>query len=658
MSCLLIFDGNISTRDINSISVKDGSPVILFPLTSRQYLINQVVDRCHAGSSGKVEIIASSRIISEVADEIRNNYIEFIARLPERCRVHGKNLKEWFYYPDGGISLWWLSLIAEKNTLKSDSFRRLVQLYSVIRVIQEHNVRELIMVCRSQKLASVLKLYCQRNALIFQSLPNRKEPVVRGMPGKFPVLNALAAAVLYLLGMLKRWIQIKRFMKTGLRNRLNKGLNNPLLMVTYYPNIDVELASAGVFKNKYYPSLQTELEGQGRDIIWVAVYVQNTGISFHESLQYAGNFVARGYHFVFLEEFLTLTSFVKALWGILRGSIRFKKIEKELVNCHDFTAGVSIYPIFKDDWYTSFFGITGVQGFLYMDAFKRMFQRLPPIKNGVYYCEMHAWEKVLLAARKKYAGVMRLFAYQHATVSRMVLNYFNHPAELQEADSEYALPKPDKIACDGEVPYRYFTESGWREDELTIVEAIRYHHLKNIAPRDKKSRDNIVLVAFSISIEESVAILNMIYEGLKDVTGVKVWLKPHPFLPMDVVLNRVNLSLSGVHFEIKNGAIDKLLPEVKVVIVNESGVALEALAYGCRVLTLNLPDVINMSPLHGIQSRLVRYADSAEALQEAVGELIKESGEAGPQEIGKIVNQFFYFNRTSDKPQRFLDLLS
>ena len=245
MSCLLIFDGNISTRDINSISVKDGSPIILFPLTSQQHLINQVVERCHVGSSGKVEIIASGRIISEVADEIRNNYIEFIARLPERCRIDGKNLKEWFYYPDGGISLWWLSLIAEKNTLKSDSFSRLVQLYSIIRVIQEHNVTELIMVCRSQKLTSALELYCRRNALTFQSLSNLNEPAIRGLPGEFPALSALAAAVLYLLSMLKRWIQIKRVMKNGVRSRLNKSRNNPLLVVTYYPNIDVELASAG-----------------------------------------------------------------------------------------------------------------------------------------------------------------------------------------------------------------------------------------------------------------------------------------------------------------------------------------------------------------------------------------------------------------------------
>ncbi len=109
MSCLLIFDGNISTEDMNSISLKEENSMVLFPLTSRQHILSQVMNRCYAEDINTVEIVDTGRIINETADEIRNKYIEFIAGLPERCRIDGKNLKEWFYYPDGGISLWWLS---------------------------------------------------------------------------------------------------------------------------------------------------------------------------------------------------------------------------------------------------------------------------------------------------------------------------------------------------------------------------------------------------------------------------------------------------------------------------------------------------------------------------------------------------------------------
>ncbi|MBA7713619.1 hypothetical protein ES703_122625 [subsurface metagenome] len=240
----------------------------------------------------------------------------------------------------------------------------------------------------------------------------------------------------------------------------------------------------------------------------------------------------------------------------------------------------------------------------------------------------------------------------------MLLNYFNHPSELQEADSKFAMPKPDKMACDGEISHNYFRESGWREDELTIVEAIRYAHLRDILQHGREAKDNVILVAFSISVEESAAILNMVYEGLKDATNVKVWLKPHPFLPMDSVLKKSGISLSDVQFEIKQGQIEKLLPNVKGVIISESSVAIEALAYGCRIITLNLPDMVNMSPLRGIPSNLVKYVNSAVQLKETVNELVAEDEENNREENKELINKVFYFNTTSAKPERFLEVLS
>jgi len=95
---LLIFDGNISIEDMNRVSLKEENSIILFPLTSKQYILNQVVDKCYAEDIKRVEIIETGQIIDKTADEIRDKYIEFIARLPDKFRINGKNLKEWFLY--------------------------------------------------------------------------------------------------------------------------------------------------------------------------------------------------------------------------------------------------------------------------------------------------------------------------------------------------------------------------------------------------------------------------------------------------------------------------------------------------------------------------------------------------------------------------------
>ena len=659
MPCLLIFDDSIAIEDIDKTALKQEDSIILFPLTSKQRIVNQVRDKCYAAGINRAETLDTGQIINETADEVRDKYIEFIARLPDKFSINGKNLKEWFYYPDAGISLWWLSLVAEKNTFKSNSFHKLVQLYSIVRIIKEQQPKKVALSCSSKKLSLALTLYCKENSTSLILLHNRKAHRINRLPDKYPTIRALTGAIGYLGYEMVRWTCIKLFMKNSLRKASDAGTDNPLLVITYYPNIDVESASKGIFKNRYYPSLQEELERQGRDITWAALYIHNAGISHLESLQYARSFIRSGYHFVFLEQFLTAMSFARMLKGLLWSLKKFRRIEKSLPTHHYFSETIPIYPIFQDEWYESFCGATAIQGFLYPEAFKNMFHKVSEVQKGLYYCEMHAWEKALLATKKRYARNLNLFGYQHATVSRMLLNYFNHHSELEKADSKYAMPKPDKIACDGQVPYNYFKESGWHEDELTIVEAIRYDHLKAAIQHKSKNRDNIILVAFSIGIEESTAILNMVHEALKDASNIKVWLKPHPFLGMDLILKESGISLDNVHFEIKKDPVERLLPEAKGVIIGGSGTSLEALAYGCKVITLNLPEMVNMSPLRGIQSNLVNYVSSVSQLQEAVSKLMKQDEDNRNQEEAReLVNRFLYLSKTSAKPERFLDLLA
>ena len=68
--------------------------------------------------------------------------------------------------------------------------------------------------------------------------------------------------------------------------------------------------------------------------------------------------------------------------------------------------------------------------------------------------------------------------------------------------------------------------------------------------------------------------------------------------------------------------------------------------------------MVNMSPLRGIPSNLVKYVNSAVQLKETVNELVAEDEENNSEEAKKLLSQFFYFNKASVKPERFLELLS
>lgn len=273
---------------------------------------------------------------------------------------------------------------------------------------------------------------------------------------------------------------------------------------------------------------------------------------------------------------------------------------------------------------------------------------------------MHAWEKALILSRSRNRTEMSLFGYQHATVPKMILNYFNDMHELSNDCKQYAMPQPDMIICNGKLPYSYLRSCGWPDGKLCIAEAIRYNYLKRYLKKNWNKTKNVILLAFSINPEESHAILNIVYEGLKNLDGIEVWVKPHPFLQIEKVFELSEISQKEVYFKIKDDPIENLLPEVKVIIVGESSVSIEALAFGCKVITVNTPEMVNMSPLRDVETSMVKNVSSVEELKQAVISIFEEKYDPviHTEEITKIINEFFCFNEKSSVPERFLEILN
>lgn len=644
MTYLLIFDEYIKYNNL-SFPFNEHKKLILFPLTSSKGIIEKINEKCDS-SGFDIEVLETSRIINQTADLIRGKYLEFIADLGNNVRFRDMNLKEYFVHPEGGISMWWMSLVAEKNTFKSDSFTRLVQFYSIADIVHVHEISKVIISSKSKTLNNSIMEFCDKNRIEFIMAPQLR--VKRSYKEFF------SGNISFLLFFFIRWIYIKIIL--GKRKNILPSKNSKnILCITYYPNIDIALAEKGIFKNKFYSSLQEEFEKNGKNkIIWVAIYVQRTDISFHKGLKYAKLLKKNNYFFSYLDEFLTVFSFMKVFSNSIRFCRRFKKIERQLPAGHFFNKDLQVYSIFSEDWNNSFCGRICIENLLYFEAFKNMYKRLNNVDVGVYFYENHAWEKAMISAKNHTGSGVTMLAYQHSTFPRFLLNYFNHPSEIKDKE-KYSIPKPDMILCNGNIPYCCFKESGWEDDKLSIVEAIRFDYLKEILNRKWDGKKNIVLVAFSISIEESSAVLTIVHEALKNEKNLTVWLKPHPFLSFKSVLDKTGITISD-HFMIKNNSLEELLPYVKGVIINESSAAIEALAYDCRIFSINMPEIVNMSQLRNIRSDLVKIVNSPEELRTDVCELMEKTEKVDYEESNNLVNRFFYFNNES-KPEKFLKIV-
>jgi len=656
MNCLIIFDQFIDLNKIDSVLISDEDKVFLFPLTSSITKIEEVTGKIKAGRKYTLETIQTAKLINETADRLRSKYIELVSDLSNASLKNGQKLREYFSI-DEITSSWWFSLVAEKNTLKTDSFQKLVQMDAICQIVERENVNKIYFGCRSEKLKKTIGCYAKKNLIDFDVLPvkniaNIKESI-RDFQ-QFLYLKHVLNLISFSFSFFVRIWRIKR--KLGKLTRKSPN-EDGIMIITYYPNIDVNSANKGLFRNRYYVGLQEAIKAQGRDILWVCIYVENNSISFEKSLEYADQFIKNGENIYFLEEFISYLSILKATLILLLIGFKFKLIEKEIAPLHAFEA-YNFYDLFRDDWHSSFAGSGGFMGLMYYSSFRHLLRR-KKMKKILYYCEMHAWEKALISAKNSLKSKIKLLAYQHATIPWMLLNYFNSPNEINDI-SRYSMPKPDMIICNGNLTHQYMRDCCWPEDKLTIAEAIRFDHLKACLRLPMNKDRNVVLVVLSISAEWSSALLKMTLEALKDIREIEVWVKPHPFLEMQAISHVLEDVKMQSHIQVKKEPIEQLLSKAKIIVIGESSVALEALAFGCAVIIVDMPETVNMSPLRNVKAKMIKTVNSVSELEGTVIEIMNDKvpdREDWPRKAKEIVNQYFYLDYESESPGKFINIL-
>jgi len=657
MNCLIIFDSSVDPYAIENMPLKSGECVFLFPLTSFDRLVREVADAVISKmGKGAVEIIQTACVVNDAAERVREAYIKFIADLSVHKIQKGRNLRETFAI-DNETSLWWFSLVAEKNTVKTDSFLRMAQLDAVDQTVKNKNIDRIFVGCQSGKLINALRSYAITKNIVCRTLKTKKKSDIGSCirtSKKMLYVKHLIQLIMYASSFFLRTWKIRR--------RLSKLKRNPLdddciMIITYYPSFDLPSAEQGLFKNKHYPGIREALEAKNKNVVWVCLSVENNAISFDKSIFYAELFIEKGERIYFIEEFISYLSILKAIMIVLRGGIIFKTLEKDIASFHTFE-DYNIYDLFEDDWYSSFVGYTGFSGTVYYLGFRDLLLR-GMTKRVLYCCEMHAWEKALISARNATKKNVQLFAYQHAAIPRMLLNYFNDPSEIK-CEALFPLPKPDKVICNGMVTYQYLRDCQWPEAKLSVAEAIRFSYLSDRVRQSVTREKDTVLIILSINAGSSNALLQMCCSAMEDIKGLEVWIKPHPFADKDDIGAFLEKTARRDNYIIKMEPVEKLLRNVAIVVVDESSIALEALAFGCAVVTVNMSETLNMSPLRNVKAHMIRTVNSVGELKETVNGLLKNrtyDSEDGQREAGEIVKQYFHLHNHLESPERLLDIL-
>lgn len=567
------------------------------------------------------------KALEKHSDELRSDYLSYIKELGQ-LYVRGKRIVEHLMI-EKGFSLWWMSMLAEKGTLKSETPLNCLKLLALNQILIEIKPSSIELISNNKLLAQSLSQLCGNSDILFnwtKPLKYFQELNIKNLGQKLPHL--IQSPIFLMRNLFTHW---------NLRKSLNTNwfsTDNSIFFFSYFLNMDLDALKKGKFFSKYWYMVPSLIKKSGKKTNWIHHFMESVDIPNTKTgtkyLKIVNEDATNQGHHNFLYSFLSLLTIAKAIkmWVhiVLNGIFFQKTFYKEVSNLSQGW----LWPLIREDWKSSVYGKTAIQNIIWIYLLDKAMSSLPKQKTGLYLCENQGWERAFIHYWKKY-GHGELIGVAHSTIRYWDLRYFDDPQVLRSKDP-LAQPLPDKIALNGPVAFKAFREANQPEDRLEKVEAIRYQHLSKLNNKSKFqnsiSNKKTILIVGDYVVNTTNNLLSLI-DSLDQATldDYNLIIKPHP-------ATKIELGRYIKHkIKITTKPIGNLLSKVDLVISSGNTVAaIEALLVGLPVIVTLENNNFNFSPLKGETG--VKFIRSNLELKTALENLIP---------ISKIENENKYF---------------
>lgn len=610
---LFVFDGGLTPAQLESISDLGGASVSLLPLCSDFPLVESIRLRLLDMGAARVLVLDSAAMVDAEVDIIRESICEWV-RCAGEVQVAGKSLTSWFFVERYHLSTWWLSLLAENNSLKTRIHLQLAQLRAIKTILKAGSVGRLVVSLGDKSLAGSLKGLANGETLPFHALVSslrvsKRERILwlvrrAGWVGEF------------FLGFLA-WLRLCA-QATYVRFSLgtSESIDDGMLIATYFPAFESNSACAGIFRNRYTGELQGLLERKQIPVAWLLIYAPLSGIGFRQAVSLAAQFRKQGGRLIFPEQFLSPLRLAEVLVLWLRQAYTAQRFGEESLNhlaaIEPMCAGSQC--LLEDLWRASFAGPAALLSVAYMIQFRAMWRQGLRPRGLAYICEMQSWEKALLGSRRGLRDDVPALAIQHTVVAREYYHYFASPL-LTAQSGDLSMPQADILAVNGPAVATLLSSCGYRN--LREVEALRYTHLEaNRHPVSSGVVESILLLIGSYDRNEARAMLRLVHAAFPLVREGGVMLKSHPAMPLEGVCDDLGIDWFACGYRVAEGIVDGHLRKATAVVVGSSAVAIEAAILGKPVMVPRFSDAVVMSPIAGLSCYTVMQPCSPEELRQ------------------------------------------
>lgn len=588
-----------------------------------------------------------SQYVEENRVRLRAKYLKFIYELNRKLTneqsIGDKVEKKSF------ISIWQMSLLAEKSPFKSPEITDCLKLFALEEIINNQHLHaiEVVGVTRKSVLEVITVLCCKLGVKV--SFSEAFKVSENEMTSSISIYNKTPYFIQGVISMF-RIVQSRWQLRKARMHNWFSGENTVFLM-SYFIGLDYNAYKNGRFESHHWGALPELISSQGKSMNWMHHFLRQknisdtaSGVEWIETFNQATE--QKGKH-TFLYSYLTLSVAVQALlrWlGAAWRSLPFYNI-KELFRPDD--SVINLWPLFKNDWYKSFLGADAVQNALLYELFDKAIATLPKQNIGLYLYEGQHWEPAFIHAWRKH-GHGELVAVQHSTVRFWDLRIFSD-ARIFEDERNFSIPLPDKIAVNGPIARKAFLDMGYSEEYLVDVEALRYIQYADSTCSSNRSRIKKVISSElkllilgdiqQINTQPLFQLLSSLSTEIKN--NLKITVKPHPAHYVEIT------DYKDLEYEVTVQPLKEILGMFDIALAaNQTSAALDAFLYGLPVIVYQNISEFNFNPLRDIPGvQFVSTTDELAIILKDLGNLNNIEG-----------NRDDYFNLDPELP-RWRELL-
>jgi len=326
----------------------------------------------------------------------------------------------------------------------------------------------------------------------------------------------------------------------------------------------------GKFKDRNFGPLPARLRSMNYDV-WILPMHFNLSMSLN---QYYNQLKKIDHQFLIPHHYLTFSDYL----NVLLDGYKFRKFR--IINAN--INGINVSPLFNELIRNSLF----IPDLCYL-LLKRLKERGFEIDAFYYAFESNSHEKLFILACRDFFRASTIYGYQHTTFFPNNLTY-----HLASGECEYH-PLPDKIICSGPMYMELFTKANFPKRILVNGPNLRFENIyikKNINPSEIPNENRTIMLPLTFSYSLAFDLILKVKEALKDSIEYFVYIRNHPELSKNVLINFLKEIGMTQYMFADEGVIQDWFPRLTAVISSGGSITiLEAISYGVPVIRV-IPD--------------------------------------------------------------------